>query len=179
MRSLLTLAFVFAVNVLLSQGIIRGKITDGVTGETLIGANVIIQNSTRGVMADLDGNYSIEGLTPGSYDVIGSFIGYTPQTLTLVIEGDEVVLQSFNLFQETFVIEQAAEVIAKIDRSRDVYMENIKKKNASSLDYISSQQLDEREILMQRPPCSASREFRPWAILFSFGDCQTATSRPH
>ena len=141
MRSLLTLAFVFAVNVLLSQGIIRGKITDGVTGETLIGANVIIQNSTRGVMADLDGNYSIEGLTPGSYDVIGSFIGYTPQTLTLVIEGDEVVLQSFNLFQETFVIEQAAEVIAKIDRSRDVYMENIKKKNASSLDYISSQQI--------------------------------------
>jgi hypothetical protein len=124
-----------------AQGTIRGTIADAQTGETLIGANVVIQNPYKGAMADLDGNYSLEGLAPGTYDVIGSFIGYTPVTESVTITGNEVVIINFNLYIETFVIEQAAEVVAKIDRSRDVYMENIKKKNAASIDYISSQQI--------------------------------------
>ena len=82
-------------------------------------------------MADLDGNYSLEGLAPGTYDVVGSFIGYTPVTESVTITGNEVVIVNFNLYIETFVIEQAAEVVARIDRSRDVYMENINKKNAA------------------------------------------------
>ena len=124
-----------------AQGTIRGKITDGQTGETLIGANAFVQGTTKGAMADLDGNFSLEGLAPGSYEVIGRFIGYTPITETVTITSDEVVIVNFNLFAETFVIEQAAEVVAKVDRTRDVYMENIKKKSAASIDYISSQQI--------------------------------------
>lgn len=124
-----------------AQGTIRGTIADAQTGETLIGANVVIQNPYKGAMADLDGNYSLEGLAPGTYDVVGSFIGYTPVTESVTITGNEVVIVNFNLYIETFVIEQAAEVVARIDRSRDVYMENIKKKNAASIDFISSQQI--------------------------------------
>lgn len=123
------------------QGTIRGKITDGQTGESLIGANAFIEGTTKGAMADLDGNFSLEGLAPGTYNVVGRFIGYTPITESVTIAGDEVAIVNFNLFVETFVIEQAAEVIAKVDRTRDVYMENIKKKSAASIDYISSQQI--------------------------------------
>ncbi|HAI01155.1 MAG TPA: TonB-dependent receptor, partial [Flavobacteriales bacterium] len=82
----------------------------------------------------------LEGLAPGSYEVTGSFIGYTPQTTTVAVT-DGVTLLDFNLFIETYVIEQAAEVVAKVDRSRDVYMENIKKKSAASMDFVSSQQI--------------------------------------
>lgn len=124
-----------------AQGAIRGKITDGQTGESLIGANAFIEGTTKGAMADLDGNYSLDGLAPGTYNVTGRFIGYAPITETVTITGDEVSIVNFNLYVETFVIEQAAEVIAKVDRTRDVYMENIKKKSAASIDYISSQQI--------------------------------------
>lgn len=124
-----------------AQGIIRGVIADGTTGETLIGANVIIRDPYKGAMADLDGRYSLEGLAPGTYEVVGSFIGYVPVTETVTVVGDETQIVNFNLVMETFVIEQAAEVVAKVDRSRDVYMENIRKKNAASIDYISSQQI--------------------------------------
>ena len=124
-----------------AQGTVRGKITDGQTGETLIGANAFVEGTTKGAMADLDGNYNLTGLAPGTYQITGRFIGYTPITETVTITGDEVVIVHFNLFVETFVIEQAAEVVAKVDRTRDVYMENIKKKSASSIDYISSQQI--------------------------------------
>lgn len=124
-----------------SQGSIRGKITDGQNGSALIGANIIIQDPYKGIMADLDGNYSIDNLAAGTYQVNGSFIGYNSQTVAVTVVDGEVVMQDFNLFPQTIVIEEAAQVIAKIDRSRDVYMENIKKKNAASLDYISSQQI--------------------------------------
>ena len=65
----------------------------------------------------------------------------TPPITETVTVGNEVVLLDFNLYIETYVIEQAAEVVAKVDRSRDVYMENIKKKSAASMDFISSQQI--------------------------------------
>ncbi len=141
MRFPLTLALLLVTSILSAQGTIRGKLTDGQNGEVLIGANVVIQDPYRGVMCDLDGNYSIENLPYGTYDLVGSFIGYTAQSIQVTVQDDEVIIQNFQLFPATYVIEEAAEVIAKVDRSRDVYMENIKKKNAASLDYISSQQI--------------------------------------
>ena len=124
-----------------SQGVIRGKISDGQSGESLIGANAFIEGTTKGAMADLDGDFSLEGLAPGTYNVVGRFIGYRPHVQEVTVTGDGVQVIQFNLFPETFVIEQAAEVVAKADRARDTYMENIKKKSASSIDYISSQQI--------------------------------------
>ena len=127
-RFLSVLALTIVTTATWGQGAIRGKMTDAQTGETLIGANVVIKDPYMGAMADLDGNFSLEGLAPGTYEVVGSFIGYTPITETVTV-GNEVVLLDFNLYIETYVIEQAAEVVAKVDRSRDVYMENIKKKS--------------------------------------------------
>ena len=139
-RLFFVLASLASATLSLAQGTIRGKMTDAQTGETLIGANVVIKTPYKGAMADLDGNYSLEGLAAGTYEVTGSFIGYTPITETVTIDNG-VVIVNFNLFAETYVIEQAAEVVAKVDRSRDVYMENIKKKSAASMDFISSQQI--------------------------------------
>ncbi|HEX8040495.1 MAG TPA: hypothetical protein VF490_15155, partial [Chryseosolibacter sp.] len=39
------------------NGFIRGKITDGETGEGLYGATVMKQGTAIGVVADFDGNY--------------------------------------------------------------------------------------------------------------------------
>jgi TonB-dependent receptor len=124
-----------------AQGSIRGVVADGQTGEALIGANVVITDPYKGAMADLDGRYSLDGLAPGTYKVTGSFIGYTSIVELVTLTGKEVVLVNFNLLAETVIIDQAAEVIATVDRARDVYMENIRKKDAASLDYISSQQI--------------------------------------
>jgi TonB-dependent receptor len=125
----------------LAQGTIRGRVSDAVNGEFLIGANVIIGKGPKGAMADMDGNYNITGLAPGVYQITGSFIGYTPVVEEVTIRGNEVVLVNFPLKPESILIEQAAEVVAKADRTRDTYMENIRKKDVTSLDYISNQQI--------------------------------------
>jgi len=58
---------------------VTGTVTDMLTGETIPGANVLVQGSTRGVTTDLDGSFSID-VEPGS-KLIFSFLGYDEQTV--------------------------------------------------------------------------------------------------
>ncbi len=60
-----------------SSGKLAGKIVDTDTGEPLIGANIIILNTSLGAACDIDGNYFILNISPGTYDVQVSFVGYS------------------------------------------------------------------------------------------------------
>ena len=59
-----------------TTGKIAGTITDKATGEALIGANVVVVGTSLGAVTDIDGNYSILYVPPGSYSIQISFIGY-------------------------------------------------------------------------------------------------------
>jgi len=56
--------------------IIRGRVIDAESGETLPYANVFVANTTFGTSTDLDGNYELKLPSSGSYDVVISFMGY-------------------------------------------------------------------------------------------------------
>ena len=59
------------------KGAIVGRISDKqMQGEPLPFANVIIKGSTTGATTDFDGLYAIDGIEPGNYTVVFSFIGY-------------------------------------------------------------------------------------------------------
>ncbi|MDP6040609.1 MAG: TonB-dependent receptor, partial [Candidatus Latescibacteria bacterium] len=49
---------------------------DKTTGETLPGANVVIDGTTQGAITDVDGNYFILNVQPGTYIISASSIGY-------------------------------------------------------------------------------------------------------
>jgi len=65
-------------------GKLNGKVIDADTKEPLIGANVIILNTGMGAATDLDGNYFILNITPGTYSVKVSYVGYAPKTVNNV-----------------------------------------------------------------------------------------------
>jgi TonB-dependent receptor len=74
-------------------GIIKGIITDANTKESLIGATVVIQGTTKGASTDFDGNYQIEKVKAGSYNLVISYISYDNQIIRVdVAEGKETVL---------------------------------------------------------------------------------------
>ncbi len=112
------LAF-FSVSVFAQTGAgkLAGKIVDSETGEPLIGANVVIMNTSLGAAADLDGRYFILNITPGTYDVQLSFVGYGTkiiqdvrivagityelnETLSAGIAIDEIVVTDKKFFEE-------------------------------------------------------------------------------
>jgi TonB-linked SusC/RagA family outer membrane protein len=62
--------------------VISGTITDGNTGETLPGVNIIIQGTTVGTVSNMDGEYSLK--VPGPESVlVFSFIGYLNQEIVV------------------------------------------------------------------------------------------------
>jgi TonB-dependent starch-binding outer membrane protein SusC len=53
---------------------VRGKVTDAGTGEAMIGLNVVIKGTARGVATDLDGNYTVADCPPDA-TLVFSFVG--------------------------------------------------------------------------------------------------------
>ena len=51
--------FLFSIGLAGTDGTIRGKITDAISGDGLPGANVIIPELNMGAAADMDCNYLI------------------------------------------------------------------------------------------------------------------------
>ena len=59
-----------------AQGVIQGQVLDNESGVPLPGVNVIAKGTYYGAATDLDGRFRLAGMTPGTYDVEFSMIGY-------------------------------------------------------------------------------------------------------
>ena len=55
---------------------ISGKVIDLNSGEALAGVEVAIEGSSKKVRTDFDGNFKIDHLNPGEYNLIASYISY-------------------------------------------------------------------------------------------------------
>ncbi|MEO0560200.1 MAG: TonB-dependent receptor, partial [Bacteroidota bacterium] len=77
---LFVLALVLAAPVAAQSGKIAGRVIDD-TNESIPGANVFIVETSAGATTNLDGDYTILNVSPGSYTLRISYIGYTTQTI--------------------------------------------------------------------------------------------------
>lgn len=64
-----------------STGKIAGKVVDAETGEGIPGVNIILVGTTMGAATNLDGEYTILNVAPGTYELKASAIGYAPVTV--------------------------------------------------------------------------------------------------
>ena len=62
-------------------GTIKGTLTDEESGESLIGANILLEGTTLGASSDIDGNYLIEGVKTGLYTLKISYVGYQAEVI--------------------------------------------------------------------------------------------------
>lgn len=60
-------------------GICKGLVKDA-TGESVIGASVVVKGTTNGTITDFDGNFSLDGIKKGDVIVI-SYVGYQTQEI--------------------------------------------------------------------------------------------------
>ena len=77
---ILAFALLLCINANAQRTTVKGTVSDD-TGGSIPGASVVVQGTTRGVITDLDGSYSIE---VGTNDkLVISFIGYDEQIVTV------------------------------------------------------------------------------------------------
>ncbi len=82
MRSLLLFVLLLATAASAqAQGTLAGKIVDEF-GDGLIGVNVLVTGTTQGTITDIDGNYRVDGLRAGSYNIQISYIGFETKLFT-------------------------------------------------------------------------------------------------
>lgn len=96
-----------------TTGKIAGKLTDANSKEVIVGANVMIVNTTLGASTDIDGYYVILNVPPGMYEVRVSCIGFQGVIQKQVsVSIDRTTTLDFALTATTVNVE-AVEVIAQ------------------------------------------------------------------
>ncbi|MGJ8665959.1 MAG: TonB-dependent receptor domain-containing protein [Patiriisocius sp.] len=95
----------FASSVVVAQSSISGSVLDS-DGMPVPGANVVLDQTTKGAISDFDGNYTITNVEDGIYTLKASFLGFTSVKKTVTISGSDVV--------ENFALESDAESLDAI-----------------------------------------------------------------
>jgi hypothetical protein len=99
--------------VLAGNGKISG-VVKGADGTPAVGANVVLEGTTLGASADVNGRFFILNIPPGSYRVRASAVGFTPKVVTDVRVGsDQIITVDFNLQSEAVGL---AEVVVQAER---------------------------------------------------------------
>jgi len=91
------LILLFTFGIIKAQGNLRGTVTDSLTKESLIGANVFLLGTSLGSATDIEGNYVINRIPEGTYKVKVSYVGYKPKIYDVVIQKNKTVVFNFNL----------------------------------------------------------------------------------
>lgn len=101
--SLTLLLVLFAMGFALSQRTVSGTVTSS-DGEALIGASVLVKNTSTGAITDIDGKYSLP-VPEGNSILVVSYTGYETQELTLGASNvlDIVLEESSTLLDEIVV----------------------------------------------------------------------------
>ncbi|MDE5422242.1 carboxypeptidase-like regulatory domain-containing protein [Ancylomarina sp. DW003] len=73
---------------------LSGVVLDNETGETLTGVAIRFEGSDEVVYTDFDGNFKIDNIVPGNYNILSNYISYSDNKLKNVnVNGQNNVIR--------------------------------------------------------------------------------------
>ena len=106
-RFILTIlaASLFSTALSAQSAIVTGIITDGdVKGEFLTGTSVAVKGTTKGTIADANGNYTLS-LPAGNYTLQVVFLGYKTQEVEVKLDAGKTTVMNFEMHADGEVLE--------------------------------------------------------------------------
>ena len=141
-RVLLSLAFLtIAILSWAQNGTISGNVTDGKTNEAIIGANVYIQGTQVGSATDIEGNFSIANVKPGTYSLVVSFITYKSHIIPDVVVESGKISEIKVAMQEDATELQEVVVTGTREINNDLTLINAIKESKLVVSGISAEQI--------------------------------------
>ncbi|MCB9013143.1 MAG: TonB-dependent receptor [Bacteroidales bacterium] len=157
MRSIISILFtMFYITAFSQTGSISGNVSDASTGESLVGATVLIQGTFNGTITNLDGNFEIKGISPGTYNVVVSYISYDKQIISAVVKSGEPTALDVKLSTASLSVDEVTVVGRKRSNTETSMVVNIKSidvlANGITADQIKkSQDSDAAEVIRRVP----------------------------
>lgn len=95
------LLFALAISAIAQYGSISGVVVDAATGDPLAGVNIKVLDQPLGAATNLDGEYLIDRLEPGTYSLNVKMMGYSEyQVIEIEVGDDEVTKLNISLAPE-------------------------------------------------------------------------------
>ena len=90
-----------------NDGRIQGTITDLNSNEVLPGVNIIIEGTYYGAASDFNGNFLIQKITPGTYTVKATLIGFKQMVFTgIEVLPNKTTQLNINMEETVLTMEQ-------------------------------------------------------------------------
>lgn len=140
-HTFLLFAFVLSAFSLSAQyATVTGIVMDSKSKELLIGTTIMIKESKRGTVSDVNGNYTVQGITAGNVTLLVSYMGYKPQEIPLVLKKGET--RNLNIQLQDLSLEMGEVVVTGQVRGQQAAINQ--QLNASGIvNVISSEKLQE------------------------------------
>ena len=105
-------------NLTLAQnyGVLRGFLTDSLSGESLPYGNIIIKELNEGTASDNQGYFLFPGLpAPGEYSVVVSYVGYEDKLIQARVLKNKSTFLSIQLIPVSLELQTIEKVVQRID----------------------------------------------------------------
>jgi len=148
--------FLFAFEAHGQTGTIQGTISDAKTGESLIGTNIVLQGTYTGTTSDLDGNFRLSNVNPGTYNLVVSYISYNQQIIRVTVKANETTRVDVRLEPATLEIESVKVTATRRTNTEMALISSLKASNVvangiSNQQIIRSQDKDASEVVRRVP----------------------------
>ncbi len=121
--------------------IIKGKVTDELSSEGIIGASVLIEGTNHGIATDIEGNFELKSVLPGSYALIISSVGYQSQKIQGVrVASEEAVTLEVKLKEAAEMMEAVVVRAARTTGTQSAVISEIRNA-AQVVSGVSQQQI--------------------------------------
>lgn len=150
-----TLMF-FQLSLFAQNGGINGRVTDASTGESLVGASLLIQGTLTGTITNLDGYFELKNIAPGNYNIVVSYISYDKQIQKVEVGSGRVVTMDIKLQPASLSVDEVTITARKRTSTESSMIVNIKSidliANGITADQIKkSQDSDAAEVIRRVP----------------------------
>ncbi|MBA3901286.1 MAG: TonB-dependent receptor, partial [Bacteroidetes bacterium] len=142
------------------KGTIAGIITDAETKEALPFVNIGIQGTSMGSTTGIDGIYQIQNISPGTYNITASYIGYKPLTMIeVVVTSTKTVVIDFKLEPTDVKLQEVEVTVSRFEKSEESPLSKVSIRSAEILRNPGGNR-DISKVLQSFPGVASSVSFR-------------------
>ncbi|GHU69220.1 outer membrane protein [Bacteroidia bacterium] len=162
MAKRLFLGFILGIaitNLNAQTGNLAGIISDKKSGESIIGASVLIENTPFGAVTDIDGRFFISGLPAAKQKIKVSYLSYQTEEIGVEVQAGQTVEINVPMTEATNVLNEVS-VVGVRKTNTEISMLQTQKASLNVVSGVSSQQItrtqdrDASEVMKRIPGIS-------------------------